>query len=203
MEPVAEEPGETDPAADHVARRAARIRRVVVALLAVATAVALWASGAFEDPEATVARVREAGAWGVVAYLTAFALLQPFGISGHAFTLAAAVVWGGALGFGLALLGGLGAATTGFVFARYVAFDWVQARIPARLRKYEAWLVERGLVGVILFRTFTFTAPPAQLLVGTLRIPYRTMIAGTAIGLVPGIAVDIFLGGALWAWLTA
>lgn len=170
-------------------------------VLAVALAVALWASGAFDDPEATVQLVRDAGAWGVVAYLVAFTVLQPFGISGHAFTLAAAVVWGGAVGFALAMIGALGAASVGFVFARYVAFEWVQARIPARLRRYESWLVDRGLVGVILFRTFTFTAPPAQLLVGTLRIPYSTMIVGTAIGLVPGIAIDIFLGGAVWEWL--
>lgn len=143
--------------------------------------------------------MRDAGAWGAVAYLAAFALLQPFGISGHVFTLAAAVVGGGALGFALALIGALGAASVGFVFARYVAFDWVQARIPQRLRRYESWLVERGLVGVIVFRTLAFTAPPAQLLVGTLRYP--TMLLGTAIGLVPGVAIDIFLGGAVWDWL--
>ena len=203
MEPESASPESTSDARDDLARRATTIRRLVVGVLAIALAAALYASGAFDDPEATVALIRDAGAWGIVAYLATFTLLQPFGISGHAFTLAAAVVWGGALGFALAMVGGLGAASVGFVFARYVAFDWVQARIPERLRRYETWLVERGVLGVIVFRVFTFTAPAGQLLVGTLRIPYRTMIVGTAVGLVPGVAIDIFLGGAIWDWLVA
>ncbi|MCZ7685656.1 MAG: hypothetical protein M5U28_45510 [Sandaracinaceae bacterium] len=88
-----------------------------------------------------------------------------------------------------------------FGFARYVAFDWVQARIPERLRKYEAWLVDRGLGGMILFRLLTYTTIPAQLLVGTLRVRFGTMVVGTAIGFAPTVAVDVFLGGQLWAWL--
>ncbi len=56
---------------------------------------------------------------------------------------------------------------------------------------------------MIVFRAITFTSPPGQLLVGTLRIPYPTMMLGTAIGFVPGVAIDMFLGGAVFSWLTA
>jgi uncharacterized membrane protein YdjX (TVP38/TMEM64 family) len=184
-----------------VATRATWLRRGAALALAVVVGVTLWGTGALDDPRAMVRWVRDAGAWGVIVYLAAFSLLQPFGLSGHVFTLSAGIVWGPAAGFALALLGGLGAASVGFLFARYVAFDWVQARIPERLRRYEAWLVDRGLVGMVLFRTLTFTAPAGQLLVGTLRVPYGTMILGTAVGLLPGLAIDVFLGGAVWEWL--
>lgn len=177
-------------------------RRIALLVLAAAAALALYLSGAFEDPERTVRLVREAGTWGALAYLAAFATIQPLGVSGHVFTLAAAVVWGGWLGFALGLTGALGSACVSFAYARYVAYDWVQARIPERARRYEKWLVDRGLFGVIVYRTLTFTMPPAQLLIGTVRVRFGTMVLGTAIGFAPAVAIDIFLGGQVWDWLT-
>ncbi|MCZ7685655.1 MAG: hypothetical protein M5U28_45505 [Sandaracinaceae bacterium] len=76
------------------ARRADHVRRGVLLLLAVAAGVTLYLSGAFDDPERTVAVVRSAGAWGALAFVLAFALFQPLGVSGHVFGLAAAAIWG-------------------------------------------------------------------------------------------------------------
>lgn len=170
-------------------------------MLALGAALGLYLSGAFEDPEGTVELIRAAGAWGAIAYVAAFALLQPLGISGHVFGLAAAVIWGGPEGFALALVGAVGSACVSFGYARYVAYDWVQARIPARVRKYEAWVVERGLLGVVVYRLLTFTMHPAQLLMGTLRVRFGTMVLGTTLGFAPAVAIDVFLGGELWSWL--
>jgi uncharacterized membrane protein YdjX (TVP38/TMEM64 family) len=197
---VDDEPKEIEAAP---ARRVERLRRAALIALALGAAVALYLGGAFDDPERTVLVIRRAGAWGALAYLAAFSLIQPLGVSGHVFTLAAAVVWGGWIGFGLALAGAVASACVSFGYARYVAFEWVQARIPERVREYEKWLVARGLYGVVVYRLLTFTMPPAQLLIGTLRVPFRTMLAGTAIGFVPAVGVDIFLGGELWAWLVS
>jgi uncharacterized membrane protein YdjX (TVP38/TMEM64 family) len=182
-------------------RRGEAIRRALLVVLALGAAVALYLSGAFEDPEHTVEVVRAAGAWGAIAYVAAFALLQPLGISGHVFGLAAAAIWGGAGGFALALLGAVGSACVSFAYARYVAYDWVQSRIPARVRKYESWVVERGLLGVVAYRLLTFTMHPAQLLMGTLRVRFGTMVLGTTVGFAPAVAIDVFLGGQLWDWL--
>lgn len=192
---------ESEPDAPEAGRRWRLLSRLLLVALAIGVAVGLYTSGAFEDPEGAVALVRQAGAWGVVAYLVAFSFLQPFGVSGHAFLLAAAVVWGGPLGFVIGMAGALGASSVGFAFGRYVAHDWVQARLSPRVRRYESWLTERGLWGMIVFRAITFTSPPGQLLVGTLRIPYPTMMLGTAIGFVPGVAIDMFLGGAVFDWV--
>ncbi len=179
-----------------------KVRRAFLLVLALACAATLYFSGAFDDPERTVAFIRSAGAWGVLVYLAAFAFLQPFGISGHVFTLAAGAIWGASFGaFGLALLGAVGASCVSFAYARYVAYEWVQKRVPERARKYEKWIVERGLVGMIVFRVLTFTWPPTQLLIGTLRVRFGTMLLGTTLGFAPAIAIDVFLGGRIWAWL--
>lgn len=172
-------------------------------VLVLTAAFALYLSGALDDPRGAMEMVRGAGAWGAIAYVAAFALLQPLGISGHAFVLAAAAIWVAPQAFALSLLGSVGAACVSFAFARYVAYEWVQARIPARARKYEAWVTERGLLGVIVYRTLTFTMHPAQLLMGTLRVRFGTMVLGTVIGFMPAVAIDVLLGGELWRWLVS
>ncbi len=134
--------------------------------------------------------------------MLAFSFLQPLGVSAHVFGVAAAAIWGPAFGFALALTGAVGSACVSFAYGRYVAYEWVQSRITPRLRRYESWVVERGFVGLFLFRLITFTMIPAQLLLGTLRVRWGPMIVATAIGFAPTVAVDILLGDRLWAWLT-
>lgn len=184
-------------------RHAGRIAAVVAVLGLIA---ALVLSGAFDDfsLERTADRVRGFGPLGFVVFLLAFTFIQPLGVSGHTFVLAAALVWPPWLAFSLSLVGALGSALVNVAFARWVAFDWVQARIPQRLRKYEGWL-QQGLGGLILFRVLTFTMHPAQLLIGVMRIPLPRLILGTAIGFMPTVALDVWFGGELLrrllAWL--
>lgn len=190
----------TDPEAAP-ARRGATLRRGILLVLAIAAAVALWTSGAFQDPERTVAIVREAGPWGALAFVLAYSFLQPLGVSAHVFGIAAAAIWDGWLAFALALTGATGSAVTSFGYARYVAYDWVQARLPARLRKYESWVVDRGLVGIFVYRLVLFTMIPSQFLMGTLRVRFVPMLIGTVLGFAPTVAVQIFLGERLWDWI--
>ena len=147
--------------------------RIAAAVAVVALVAGLIASGALDafSLEKTAEWVRSFGAAGFLVFLLAFTCIQPLGVSGHVFVLAAALVWPPWLAFGLSLLGALGSSLVNLGFARWVAFDWVQARIPDRLRRYERWVVDRGLWGVIVFRAITFTMHPAQLLMGVLRVP--------------------------------
>lgn len=174
-----------------------RVGRWVLTLLVGAAIVVLVVHGMQEgvDRPAVVARVREAGAWGVVGYLVAFWLLQPFGVSGHVFALAAALLWPPWLAFLLAWAGTIGTSVVSFAFARYLAFDWVQARLPERVRRYEQWMIERGLWGVFLVRLLTFTMHPVQFMMGVVRVPFGTMLLGTALGFAPTVGLDVFLGG--------
>lgn len=165
-------------------------------VLAVVALGALLSSGLYEqlDVEAVAAQVRTAGAWGYAGYLLTFACLQPFGVSAHMFVIAAAVLWPPLPAFVLAMLGALGSATTSFGFARYVAKDWVQSKLPERVRKYEARLVGGGIWSVALVRLVAFTTPPVQLMMGTTRLGFGTMLLGSAIGFTPAIVLDVLIG---------
>jgi uncharacterized membrane protein YdjX (TVP38/TMEM64 family) len=184
-----------------------RVLRLLAAAGVVALVLTLIFSGVLDEfsLEKTAQWVRSFGTWGFVVFLLAFTFIQPIGVSGHTFVLAAALVWPPQLAFVLSLVGALGSSLVNVAFARWVAFDWVQARIPERLRKYERWLTERGLWGVIVFRLLTFTMHPAQLLMGVMRVPLPRLILGTLIGFAPIVAVDVWFGGELLrrllAWL--
>ena len=177
---------------------------VKLALLvgAIVLALGLFLSGTFDDfsLERTVQWVRSYGPWGVGVYLLAFTVLQPLGLSGTLFAVVAGLVWPAPLALLLAMTGALGSATVNVAFARYVAFDWVQARIPPKLRRYERWVTERGLLGVILYRAATGTMPPAQLLIGVLNVPLPRLIIGTFIGFIPQILLNVLLGGEATRW---
>lgn len=171
---------------------------VVVALV-----IGLFASGALNtfSLERTTELIRASGPWGVVVYLLAFAFLQPLGLSGNMFTIVAGLIWPTWAALLLALVGAMGSAMVNVAFARYIAYDWVQARIPPRLRKYEHWLTDRGLLGVVMFRTATFTLHPAQLLIGVMQVPLPRLVLGTAIGFIPAVVMGVVLGGQALRWV--
>jgi uncharacterized membrane protein YdjX (TVP38/TMEM64 family) len=177
--------------------------RIALLLTVIALVIFLFASGALDDfsLEKTVTLIRGYGPWGIAVYLLAFTLVQPLGLSGNMFAVVAGLVWPVPLALALALLGAFGSAMTNVAFARYVAFDWVQARIPPKLRRYERWVTERGLPGVILYRFATFTLHPAQLLIGVLNVPMPRLIIGTLIGFIPAIVMGVVLGGEVTRWL--
>lgn len=185
----------------------ARVLRILAVAAVAALVAGLLLSGALDafSLEKTAAWVRSFGALGFVVFLLAFAFIQPLGVSGHTFVLAGALVWPAGIAFTLGLLGALGSALVNVAFVRNVAFDWVQARIPERLRRYERWLTHNGLWGVVVFRLLTFTLHPAQLLISVVRVPLARLIIGTVIGFAPTVAFDVWFGGALLrrllAWL--
>jgi uncharacterized membrane protein YdjX (TVP38/TMEM64 family) len=142
----------------------------------------------------------EAGAWGPVVIVVLFTLLEPFGTPGAFFILAAATLWPFWLAFLVNLLGATGAGMFGFAFARYLGRDWVEDRMPERLRKWDDRLSDNGLPIVILFRVVLFLNPASHWALGLSRVPLSTAIAGTAIGFAPGIAVFTYFGAEIVAW---
>lgn len=163
-----------------------------------------YATGLFEllgDPARMSDALAGLGSWGYLAFVLGFALSEPFGAPGILFILPAALVWPKWLAFVLSLVGSVGAGIVGFGFARYVARDWVERRLPARLRRYDERLAEHGLRTVIVVRLTLFLFPPAHWLLGLSRVRFAPFVIGSAIGFVPGVATLAFLGGGLVEWL--
>lgn len=171
----------------------------------VALVVALYLLGALDpllDLDRFVDTVRSAGAFSYAVYLAIFIIVQPFGVPGTLFLVAGTMMWPPALAFGLGMIGGVGAAIVGFLFARYLGRDWVAARIPERFRRYDDAIAARGLFAIVIIRLITLLNPVVHWFLGLSKIPVWTYVIGTAIGVLPGVFLWTVLGHTAKEWLT-
>jgi uncharacterized membrane protein YdjX (TVP38/TMEM64 family) len=132
---------------------------VVFVVVMLVAARWLGVFGALGEPALLAKSVRDLGAWGYVAFVVAYALLQPFGVPGTVFVVAAPLLWPWPIAFALSMAGTMAASTVGFFFARFVARDWVAPRIPERFRRYDDALAQRAFA-TIFFLRLVFWMPP-------------------------------------------
>jgi len=170
--------------------RLAAIAAVVVGLVA---AQRLGLFELFGEPARVKRALVELGPWGYVAFVAAYAALQPFGMPGTVFILAAPLIWPWPVAFALSMAGTMAASVVGFSFARFVARDWVTKRVPARFHAYDEALAKRGFVTVLMLR-FVFWMPPMlHAFFGISRVPFWTHFWGSAAGyFVPLLATAYF-----------
>jgi uncharacterized membrane protein YdjX (TVP38/TMEM64 family) len=143
----------------------------------------------------------DAGAWGPILVVTLFTFLQPFFMPGAIFMVAAAGVWPFWMAFPINWVGSIGAGMFGFAFARYLGRDWVEHRMPERLRKWDERLSERGLKVVILFRLIFFLNPASHWALGLSRVSIPNAILGTAISFAPWALVWSYYGNRIFIWI--
>jgi len=175
----------------------------LILLLVVAGMAALWWHGSQSglDLESIRALVADAGAMGPVLFLILFALLQPFGISAHIFILTAALAWSPVQAILLSWLGSLLAASVAFMTSRTLARDAIQAWVPARLRRWDDALENKGLQTVVLLRFLFFTTFLVQLMYGLTKVRYRDYLLGTALGNTPQIIIEVLCADWVLAWI--
>lgn len=184
----------------------ASARRVALLVLIAGLIGAAWLGGAFRtlgDLDETRALLDSFGPWAYAAFIASFTFLQPFGVPAIFWVLPAAILWPFELAFPLSLAGAMGAASVGFVFARYLARDWVSARVPDRLRRFDERFAARGLIGVILVRLVFHLFPPTHWALGLSSVSYGVYALGTLIASAFNIAIVTYLGKPAFDWIEA
>jgi uncharacterized membrane protein YdjX (TVP38/TMEM64 family) len=163
----------------------------VVGLLVVAQQSGLL--GVLSEPARAAHAIVALGPWGYVAFVVAYTVLQPFGVPGTAFIIAAPLLWPWPVAFALSMTGTMAASVVGFSFARFVARDWVRTLIPPRFQRYDEALEQRGFATVFVLR-FVFWMPPLlHAFFGVSRVPFWTHFWGSLAGYVlPILAVSFF-----------
>lgn len=163
------------------------------AVLAVAVGVLLaWRFGVFAelgDPKSVARAIVELGAWGYVGFVVAYTVLQPFGVPGTVFVVAAPLIWPWPVAFALSMFGTMGASVVGFSFSRFVAREWVQTRIPARFKKYEDALEHNAFRTVFVLRLLFWMPQWLHGLLGVSKVPFWTHFWGSLLGYVPPLLV--------------
>lgn len=168
---------------------------------ALAVLAGAWYFGIFEKVGApsTLARsLIEMGAWGYVAFILAYMMLQPFGIPGTIFIVAAPLIWPWQIAFVLSMAGTMAASVVGFSFARFVARDWISTRIPARLRKYDEALERRAFQTVVVLRLILWMPQVLHSFFGISKVGFWTHFWGSLIGYVPPLFLVSYLGAKMF-----
>jgi uncharacterized membrane protein YdjX (TVP38/TMEM64 family) len=176
-----------------------RVLRGVLLVLLIAAAVGVmrwldpWKHVSLEAIRSLV------DAWGPLGPLVFVAIfIAGFFIPGPEIVLVAVggVLFGPVHGFVYAWVAAVVGTTVTFLLVRYVAQAWAQRamrqRFP-RLRALDDRLEEHGVVAVVLLRLLLFLAPPLNWALGATRVGVRDYVLGTAIGILPGTGLTVFL----------
>jgi uncharacterized membrane protein YdjX (TVP38/TMEM64 family) len=151
----------------------------------------------FTDQEELRATIDRAGVWGPALFLGLMVVLVPLNVPGLLFVIPATTLFGTVGGVALSLLGGFLASAIGIVGARRLGRDALVRRLPPRLQRLEARLCERGFWAVVALRSVTFLLQPVDWLCGLTRMPMRTVLGATFVGLIPPTLVIALTGGGL------
>ncbi|MDY7225708.1 TVP38/TMEM64 family protein [Hyalangium rubrum] len=178
--------------------RSARIAAVLVVLLMLASAYHFGLLARVDEPKALADALVAMGPLGYLVFVLAYAVLQPFGVPGTVFIVAAPLIWPWPTAFALSMVGTMAASVVGFAFARFVARDWVASRIPSRLRKYEASLERSAFRMVVLLRLMLWMPQPLHWFFGVSRVGFWTHFWGSIIGYAPPLLVVSYLGAELF-----
>jgi len=146
------------------------------------------------------AAVESWGPLGPIAFIAIF--VAGFFVPGPEILFAAlgGALFGRVAGFCYAMIAAIIGTSTTFLLVRYTAQRWVQEALHARfpqLAGLDGRLERHGFLTVLALRLVLFLSPPLNWALGASRVPVRDYLLGTAIGVVPGLAIAVTLGDAL------
>ena len=176
--------------------------------IAIAAAVAalfawVYVSGAYErfDPVQLRDWIRDAGPWGGVLFVVTYSTIQPFGVNGLVWLLSAPLIWSPTEAFLLSWAGTVGTGLFSFAGARFFVRDWLQARLPARVRRFDERLQTHGFRTVFLLRLVFYTSPSVQWALGVSRVQFGTFVVATVLGVAPFTLATTLVGIRVAAWI--
>lgn len=182
--------------------RPLRVALAVVLVAAVAGAVVSFGRPAWLSVEGMRHAVEAAGPLGPLVFIAVF--VAGFFIPGPELLFAAlgGVLFGGIPGFLYAYVASLIGTTTTFLLVRHTAQDYVQRALRDRfewVRALDDRLVRHGVRTVFVLRLLLFLAPPLNWTLGATRVRAAHYVVGTALGIVPGLAIAVYVGDVVGA----
>lgn len=175
-------------------------RLVFVALIVIGAAVIFLSParyylsrGGFLELQAFV---QSQGFLGPLFFVVAYVLAAVFWIPCSLLTLFAGAIFGPVWGFIWVTIGANLGASAAFAVARYLAGDFVSARLRAKFPRVGTEIRERSFYWVLGLRLFPVTPFIAfNYVCGVSGVTWRPYIVGTLLGMVPGTVLYVTAGG--------
>lgn len=167
----------------------------VVLIVAAQVAIQRSGKGTVEALSDAVEVARGAW-WALPAYLAAYAARSLVMFPAVLLTVAAGVLFGAWLGMPIALLGAVISAAISYEIARTIGPTEATLNRPT-VSPWTRRIQHAGFVTVLSMRLVMLPFDPVNLLAGGLRIPRRAFLAGTALGLIPGLTAFVLAGASV------
>ena len=171
---------------------------VAIALLVLAgVAATVWGFSLGLSAEAMAAWIDGLGIWAPIGFVALYAVATVALVPGGIFDLVGGALFGPYLGSAINLLGGTLGAALAFLFARYIARDWAQAKAGPRLQSImrsvdeEDW---RFVAFVRLVPVIPYNI--ANYLLGVTRIPFPRYVLATLVFMAPSTVAYTWIGHA-------
>ena len=135
----------------------------------------------------------------VAGFMAVYIIQTAFSLPGAAIlSLAAGAIFGSIMGTVYAVVSASIGATLAFLVTRYLLRDFVLARFGSRLEGMNRELEQRGLNYLLFLRLVPiFPFFLINLAAGLTRLPLRTFMVGTLLGIIPGGFVFVNAGASL------
>ncbi len=167
------------------------LRLIALGLLLAGTGIALMVLGT--DGIGDVLERAAESTWGALAFVLLYIFAVITLVPGTIGTITSGAVFGFAVGFPVAMLGGTIGATIAFFVARGLGREGSQELLGSRLMSLDDWLGENDFVSIVILRLMPIV--PFNLLnyaAGLTAMRPSRYIAGTVVGMVPGTALTTF-----------
>ena len=180
------------------------LRAAILIGIVLGAAVLAWRFGFFElrDPRRLAEAVRRARDIRLIAplFVATYAVVAGMGLPATPLTLAGGAIFGTALGSLLNWCGAVLGASASFLLARLLGRDAVRGILGTWSEKLDALGARAGfatlfrlrLLPVVPFNVLSFAA-------GLAGIPFRSFLAATALGIIPGTLVYTYFADSLLA----
>jgi uncharacterized membrane protein YdjX (TVP38/TMEM64 family) len=182
-------------------RRNGKIAAVIAVAVVLVVAEQLGVFERVREPAQLAKSLVALGAWGYVAFIVTYAMIQPFGVPGTIFVFAAALIWPWPIAFAVSMIATLAASVVGFSFARFVARDWISSKIPERFTRYNDALAQRAFVTVAVLRLIFWMPPLLHAFFGVSKVKGWTHFWGSLVGYLIPLFLMSFFGQKLFDFL--
>ena len=185
----------TDPAATSRPASTGTVVRVIIAIVVVIALVLLGRQLSGQLPRLTAA-VDGLGAWGPIVFILAYTIASIAFVPASLLTLGAGALCGVVKGTVFVMVGATLGATAAFLIARYVARDWVAARVrrDPRFAAIDKAIADEGLKVVFLLRLSPVV--PFNVLnyaLGLTRVRVVDYVIAS-LGMIPGTLLYVYTG---------
>ena len=168
---------------------------LIILLVIGGGAALVWAFDGAVTTAAVEARIASLGVWAPIGFVLLYGIATVVMIPGSIFDLTGGALFGPYLGGALNLAGGSLGAVLAFLVGRYLARDWVEARVGRRTKGIMRSVDADGWQFVAFVRLVPiFPYNVMNYLLGLTRIPFLHYVFATVVFMAPSTVVYTWIG---------